>query len=447
MFLSIIALASCLYLRSMTLLFTFLFNFITSDTINLQQHLTSSEFYEERVASKNVKGFNEILKKHAGKSIVFKLPVGKVWINASIFIPDHTTIAGDNSGSEISIGNASGNFTEGILVNDDYSLGNAKMNHNISLVNFTINGNGLDRGDKFVRGVFFNKVSNVVIHKLSVINTTQEGIRVDVNNLSAISENIEISECFVSRRNYKDANIIVRSIMNDGANSAFWPSKVKNIVIRNNFSEGGVYGICLSNVTNVQAYNNTCISNFWRGIIVSPTCADILIKNNRIDSAGSTGIHIAYYGKNVIIDSNTVSITLQDMSGKGYEGQGIKCYVGFSNLTITNNSSYNNATDGIAIEGGADGRKFLIENNTVNNNKRNGIRLLSGPFVINKGGNIRDGKIKNNTATGNQMDAFSFTTEDKKYTIEGVTLSNNKLVNKKGYKKVNVANGIKIFKL
>ncbi|MBC7383680.1 MAG: right-handed parallel beta-helix repeat-containing protein [Bacteroidia bacterium] len=429
----------------MTLFFSFLLNFIAADTVNLQQHLSASTFYEEGVASKNVKSFNEILKKNAGKSTVFKLPVGKIWINASILIPDHTTIAGDDKGSEMVVGNARGDFTEGILVNVDYSLGNATMNHNISLVNFTINGNNLDRGDKFIRGVFFNKVSNVFIHKLTVLNTTQEGIRVDVNNLSAIAENIEISDCFVSRRNYKDANIIVRSIMNDGANSAFWPSRVKNIVIKNNFSEGGVYGICLSNVSNVQAYNNTCISNFWRGIIVSPTCVDVLIKKNRIDSAGSTGIHIAFYGKNIIIDSNTVSNTLQDMSGKGYEGQGIKCYVGFSNLTITNNISYNNATDGIAIEGGADGRTFLIENNTVNNNKRHGIRLLSGPFVINKGGNIRDGKIKNNTASGNQMDAFSFTTEDKKYTIEGVTLNNNKLINAKGFKKVNVGNGIKVF--
>lgn len=429
----------------MTLLFTFLLNFIASDTVNLQQHLTTSAFYEERVASKNVKSFNEILKKYAGESTVFKLPVGKIWINASLLIPDHTTITGDDKGSEIIIGNAKGDFTEGILVNEDYSLGNAKMSHNISLVNFTINGNNLDRGDKFVRGVFFNKVSNVFIHKLTVLNTTQEGIRVDVNNLFAVSENIEISDCIISRRNYKDANIIVRSIMNDGANSAFWPSRVKNIVIKNNFSEGGVYGICLSNVSNVQVYNNTCSSNFWRGIIVSPTCVNVLIKKNRIDSAGSTGIHIAFYGKNIIIDSNTVSNTLQDMSGKGYEGQGIKCYVGFSNLTITNNTSYNNATDGIAIEGGADGRTFLIENNTVNNNKRHGIRLLSGPFVINKGGNIRDGKIKNNTASGNQMDAFSFTTEDKKYTIEGVTLKNNKLINAKGFKKVNVGNGIKVF--
>ena len=373
------------------------------------------------------------------------MPAGKIWINSSLVIPNHTIIAGVDKGSEIIIGNSKGDFTEGIIVNEDFSLGNAKMNHDISLVNFTINGNHLNRGEKFVRGVFFNKVSNVYIHRLTVLNTTQEGIRVDVNNLDAVSENIEISDCFVSRRNYKDANIIVRSIMNDGANSAFWPSKVKNAVIKNNFSEGGVYGICLSNVTNVTANNNRCLSNFWRGIIVSPTCADILIKNNRIDSAGSTGIHIAFYGKNITIDSNTVSNTLQDMSGKGYEGQGIKCYVGFTNLTITNNTSYNNATDGIAIEGGADGRKFLIENNILTNNNRHGIRLLSGPFVINKGGNIRDGKIKNNTATGNKNDAFSFTTENIKFTIEGVSVTTNKLVNAKGFKKIKVGNGIKIF--
>lgn len=429
----------------MTLLFTLLFNLFTSDTIYLQKHVETSAFYDERVATKNVKAINEILKVNAGKSKIFMLPAGKVWINASLFIPDHTTIAGDDGGSEIIIGNPKGDFTEGILVNEDYNLGNAKMNHDISLVNFTLNGNNLDRGEKFVRGIFFNKVSKVFIHKLTVLNTTQEGIRVDLNDLGATAENIEISDCFVSRRNYKDANIMVRSIMNDGANSAFWPSKVKNAVIKNNYSEGGVYGICLSNVTNVQATNNTCIANFWRGIIVSPTCSDIIIRKNKIDSAGSTGIHIAYYGKNITIDSNIVSNTLQDMSGKGYEGQGIKCYVGFTNLSITNNTSFNNATDGIAIEGGADGQMFLIENNVLTNNKRHGIRLLSGPFITGKGGNINGGKIKNNTASGNKNDAFSFTSEDKKYTIKDVSLSNNKLTNAKGFRKITVGNGIIIY--
>ena len=43
------------------------------------------------------------------------------------------------------------------------------------------------------------------------------------------------------------------------------------------------------------------------------------------------------------------------------------------------------------------------------------------------------------------MDAFSFTTEDKKFTIEGVRVTNNKLANAKGFKKIDVGNGINIF--
>jgi hypothetical protein len=441
--LHLIASLAVLYLPIMTLLLTFLFHLASPvDTIHLEKNLVVSNTFNRHDADRNVISFNTVLKKSANTRTVFKLPRGKIWITSSLFIPDNTNLVGHEGGSEFILNDGAGDYTEGIIVNENVSLANDKMNSNIQLYNFTINGNHVERKDKSVRGIFFNKVSNLAIKKLIVLNTKQEGIRVDVNNLNAESRNIEISDCYVSRRDYKDANIILRSIMNDGSNSEGWPSKVSNAVIKNNISIGGVYGVCLSNVSNVKVANNTCTANFWRGIIISPTCSDIMVKKNRIDSAGSTGIHIAFYGRNITIDSNTVSNTLQDMSGKGYEGQGIKFYVGFDKITITNNYCYNNATDGIALEGGADGKNFLIEKNTVANNRRNGIRLLSGPFVIKKGGSIRQGRIINNVAIDNKSDAISFASEDKNHTIEGVTVKKNKLKATKGVKKINIQDGL-----
>ncbi len=169
-----------------------------------------------------------------------------------------------------------------------------------------------------------------------------------------------------------------------------------------------------------------------------------LIKKNFVDSAGSTGIHVAYFAKNISIDSNIVSNTLQDMSGQGYEGLGIKFYAGFDSISITNNVSSNNATDGIALEGGADGKNFLIENNITFNNRRNGIKLLSGPIAIHKGGNIRTGEVLNNIAFGNKGDAISVLSENSNYTISSVTIKNNNLKAGKGLQKIKVGKGLKV---
>lgn len=411
----------------------------SSDTIYLErQGVITEAIGGIQTADNNAEKINAALKKFASASTIFMLPAGTIWFNQAILIPDNCTLYGSGSGSTLSFIPGPKTIQEGLLVNENFNLGNGLTNNHITLKNFTIAGNGVSVKKGNIRGLYLNKVSHVLIDSLIVLNTKDEGIRIDASNMISRSSTLTISNCYVEKRNTTTPNIMVRSYTIDGYNSTMIGSRISDILIKDNISIGGQYGVCLFNADRVRVEGNICIANLHRGIIASPTCSNVVIKKNRIDSAGSTGIHLAFSAKNVLIDSNHVTNTLADMSGKGWEGQGIKAYVGFDSVIISNNICYNNATDGIALEGDRTGKNFIIRNNILISNNRNGIRILAGKLSGTNPAEITNGNIVGNKLTDNKASGIYIRSNVAGKKVRLIKISDNTIKSKHTSKKVNI---------
>ena len=363
------------------------------------------------------------------KGGVFLLPGGTIWLNESLIIPSNTHLLGDSNRTMLAISPDFLIKEEGFILNKNYHLGTAEFDENIRLERINILGNNVSNAKGKSRGIFFNKVNNVVIHDVNIYDTEGEGIRINNSFYPKIMQDIVISSCEIIRRGATIQNILVSSFIEDGRNAKNISSAITTVKIIDNLSIGGHHGILIMNVQNVIIERNKCIGNTQRGIIISPTNNNISIKDNRVDSAGSTGIHVAFRSTNVSIINNHVSNTVKDMSGKGFEGQGIKAYTGFTNLVIKANLVEQCATDGIALEGGGAGEKFTISDNVIKSNARNGIRLWAGDLDIEKGGNINNGIVENNKIEGNREDGIFIGSDNLgKNRVRNVTIANNNTI-------------------
>lgn len=399
----------------------------------------ASSSYSTAAAISTTKRLNQLLAQYGGKNATIVLPAGRIWINEPLHIPSRTRLTGHSKGSIIAIAPQFAASEEGFLENENYNLGNLKTDSLITLDNFTIEGDSVVPVKGQPRGVFLNKVSNATIRNLTILRTILEGIRIDCSHPKIQVKHILIEGCTVERRGLILQNIILRSYTEDPFNSQNLAPCIVGVVIQNNLSIGGFHGIAAFNSKNIVIRNNTCISNAHRGIIASPTAEDFIIKKNRVDSAGSTGIHIAYYSKNVFIDSNVISNTIADMSGKGGEGQCIKAYMGFSNIKITNNICRGAATDGIALEGGGSGDQFLVSGNTCENNKRNGVRIWAGKLYFQKGFDIQNGNVtKNKLANNGEEGVFIGSDNNGISVVRKVTVKGNKIKARAGKKKFRI---------
>ena len=379
---------------------------------DLTGELQSSITDNVLIAKENALILNKLLQKEKNKGTTIQLPKGITWIGEPIIVPSGITMSGHPLGSQLAISAAMQNVKEGFIVNENYVLYTAAKDDNIVLQNFTLQANGIKPATGQPRGIYFNKVHQVAIKNIQVFNTVAEGIRIDASNVEQTSENVSVLNCLINKRGSDHPCIMVRSFTDDGTNSTNIATMVSEITLQGNTCIGGGQGILLFNTAKINVLENTCIANLYRGIIAGPTCENIIIRKNKVDSAGSTGIHMAYFSRNILRDSNVVTNSIADLSGKGGEGQGIKAYVGFTGLSIINNTCINNATDGIALEGGAYGSKFIITGNKCEKNKRNGIRIWAGKLYADKRGDIESGLIENNKLSDNLEEGLFIGSDD-----------------------------------
>lgn len=385
--------------------FAFIKKKLPADVVDLSPFVEPSEKDDIELSVSNVDNINRILQENKNKNLKIQLPKGRIWISKPIIIPSNSTIQGHDKGSEIWVSKKTSEVNLGYIVNENSYMGDSLSDNNITLLNFTINGNNVILANSNVneRGLFLNKVSDVIINGVTVLNTEQEAIRVNNSSQSYESKNIVITNCKISKSSPITQCIMISSYASDPRNSANTPSKIFDVKISKNNLTGGNHGIALINCTDVELSDNACLNNSQRGINIS-SCKDTDVIKNTIKNAGSTGIIAGYGCKNVLIDSNSATGTKADMGGKGFEGQGIKAYYGFENITITNNLCTDNITDGIAVEGGDKGIGFIVENNICEGNKRDGIHILAGALyeeLIYSETTLENGVIKNNKLSGN----------------------------------------------
>ncbi len=392
------------------------------------------------VSRYNAKIINQVMSRAKKGGLIIRFPKGITWISAPLSIPSNTTLTGHPGGSTIAISAGMQDVAEGFIVNTNFALHTSVADEYITISNLTINGNRSNEKDPVhARGIYLNKVHHVLISRVKVYNTLAEAIRVDASNLQQTSKYIRIENCSSYRRGTDYPSIMVRSFTEEGKNQANTPSHVTDVTIRNNLSIGGSHGIMLFNINKASILSNTCINNINRGIIIGPTCSNIIIRKNSVDSAGSSGIHLAYFSKNILVDSNTVTNTLDDMSHIGIEGQGIKAYTGFDSITITNNICINNFTDGIALEGGGYGQRFTIAGNTCTGNKRNGIRIWAGKLIFTDGTDIENGLVENNKLIDNVLEpVFIGSDNEGKNRVKKLVVRKNAVRAKNNQNKIKV---------
>lgn len=386
-------------------------------------------------ALNNSEVINAFLIKSKGNRI--QLPPGQFLIGSSIIIPSETTLSGSDEGSSIWIHK---DFKPGIayFLNESFNLGNTKNDHHIILEDLTIHGELHSSVAGNTMGVFFNKVNNSVIRSLTMYQIKNEAIRIHSSMPNVSAQNNVVEKCFINKRGLRSKGIMLSSYTNDPLNENKSPAVVNDFIVKESTIIGGDHGIILFNVKNGLIEGNQCIASVERGIILSPTVSNVIISENIVDSAGSTGIHLAYNAKDITIQKNRVTNSLMDMSGRGFEGQGIKAYAGFNNIRIIDNVCIGNATDGIALEGGGEGSNFLISGNLLENNKRNGIRVWAGEISICKGGDITFGTIGDNRIEGNLEEPIFIGSDNygKNKVRKTKVLADNKLVPAKGKLKV-----------
>ena len=192
----------------------------------------------------------------------------------------------------------------------------------------------------------------------------------------------------------------------------------KHFVIRNCHVEATEYGIFISHVTEGTAsvVNNTCMNNFYCGILVlfssvatvaNNTCTNnnwhgiflghssgATLTNNTCTNNNRDGIY-PYYSSGATLTNNTCT-------NNNWHG----IFLGYSSgATLTNNTCTNNDQPGIWL---GDSSSATLTNNTCTNNNRDGIYLYFSSGAT----------LTNNTCTNNNRDGIYLY-------YSGATLTNN----------------------
>lgn len=411
------------------------FSFAQSLVLIPASSLTPGHNVSIEEAKGNASVINRFLMEQKGRNARIQLPSGIFSIGSQVQIPSHTTLSGQGEKTVLSI-HANFNGEHSYIVNANYNLGTYDTDVAVGLEQLTVDGTPNLKNANVLMGIFFNKVSQSRISSINVYGVLNEAIRIHSNVPGVEALNNSITNCVVDKRGLGSRCIMVSSYTPDGTNEGKAPALTRGIDVINCKVTGGDHGIMFFNVMSGRIEGNTCVSQLHRGIILSPTVTDVLIRNNRVDSAGSTGIHLAYGVENIFIEGNMVTNSIRDMSGIGIEGQGIKAYAGFKNVKIINNTCLNNATDGIALEGGGDGIMFEISGNTLKDNNRNGIRLWAGEISIKKGGDISGGTIQGNLIEGNLEEPIFMGSDNRGLNkVKKTTISKNNVLISKGGKK------------
>ncbi len=184
----------------------------------------------------------------------------------------------------------------------------------------------------------------------------------------------------------------------DTVDHGFYVLSSSNIHITNNtVSSAGTptsgldrAGIYFSGVTASTISGNTTYENSSHGITVQGASSNITVSNNK--SYGNA-TEVARYANGIIIQSST-NVTVIHNTVYNNEDSGIGIYTGSNNAFVIGNLSYGNSDHGIDVNGS---KTATITGNTVQGNATAGINLEGNSASDNSSG----GNVQNNLSVSN----------------------------------------------
>jgi len=212
--------------------------------------------------------------------------------------------------------------------------------------------------------------NNSIINNNNICENGYNGI-----HLECSSKNNVISENYIahnyrtgiiisknSNSNFVFNNIIEYNDLDGSYGGGISLSSSFNNSVYNNSISNNYYGLIISDSFSIKIFNNTVISDYTRGLKISGGRENTILCNN---FTGGTGIILRDTVDNLVINN-----TINRPSGHQREG------------VILTNASYNRIIgnkitkkyNGITFNRGSNGN--IIEDNIIDSNYRNGIKLL-----------------------------------------------------------------------
>jgi parallel beta-helix repeat protein len=300
------------------------------------------------------------------------LLAGTYVANATILIPNNTTLAGVGPGTVIQLADidATDNLIEttgtsktGQVIRDltldgQDDLNTAGTQHGISLL--SVGDDATSRpGATIINTTIFDFRSNGV-NMNATDNTVIKG-----SNFYGNNRGINVEGAF-GYNNTFDGNTITN---NDS--EGIQAVGINFTIVGNTVEDNGGNGIYLNTISESTVSSNTVNNNSSRGLYLYNFDNSTATGNTALNNA-SGGIE--YFGTGSVISSNSVS---------GNTTEGIYV-VSSTNSTIVANTVNSNSSEGIFLNG-ADNN--IVQNNSINSNSY-GIRLAAADTNIISGNNI-----------------------------------------------------------
>lgn len=274
---------------------------------------------------------NQALTAAAGKKVV--LLAGTYTIDASISVPNNTTLAGVGAGSLITIPNSfntnintiintttGGNGT-GVAIRDLKLDGN-KTNQSSGVMN-GVYGNGAGSSSTIAGISVTNVIANNWLNNGITLNssansrvinnsTISNGYGVYVNNSTSSTVSGNVSSGNDTRSfsvNGSSYITLSGNVAQNGTGSGFSIASSTYTTITGNISQGNGYGVTLgSGSDHATLTGNTIVGNSVYGVNLSSTSYNTVSSNTIYDNGGSNnnGIYAASSSNNTIT-SNTIS--------------------------------------------------------------------------------------------------------------------------------------------
>jgi parallel beta-helix repeat protein len=279
------------------------------------------------------------------------LAEGTYTVNASISIPNNTTLAGAGAGTVITIPNGHDANLD-VITNTDQVNGTG-----VTIQDLKIDGNRANQTTGTMNGISFNNmgsgsgstaVAGATIDNIRVSNLRSRAFQFVDSNNNIITNNTVINGSNLGgsgvRLSGSDYNIISNNTTQYGASGIELDSGSDyNTVTGNSIISAATTGMVIISSTYNRVTNNTIDGGVGYGININSSSHYTVVTDNRIYSSGDAGIRVAT--SIALIISNNV---LEDNTGSGSDSS-IRIEGGLGNHRITNNYITDTAGTGHAI--------------------------------------------------------------------------------------------------
>lgn len=245
------------------------------------------------------------------------LAEGTYTINASISVPNNTTLAGAGAGTIITIPNShnadinaitnttTGGSGTGIAIQDIRIEGNKTNQTSGTMRGIYFNGAGSGNGGSAIQG---GKISNAWLN-----NWRNDGIYLSSSSNNIITGNYGVGNTGHNIWMSGSNNTITNNLTQGSGGAGIYLSSGTYNTISGNTSQGNGYGIYLNVSTNNTVSSNTMHSNSTTGIsLVSSSNNNTISGNKYTDNGGATNNNSVYLDAsdgNSITENNIVDFS------------------------------------------------------------------------------------------------------------------------------------------